>query len=32
MIRLQPALPDGYTSATPDELAGRIRAAKDAAR
>jgi quinolinate synthase len=30
MIRLQPALPDGYTSATPDELASRIGAAKDA--
>jgi quinolinate synthase len=29
MIRLQPALPDGYTSATPDELASRIGAAKD---
>jgi quinolinate synthase len=28
MIRLQPALPDGYTSATPDELASRIGIAK----
>jgi quinolinate synthase len=28
MIRLQPALTDGYTSATPDELASRIAAAK----
>ena len=28
MIRLQPALPDGYTSATPDDLASRIGAAK----
>ncbi|MGH9124110.1 MAG: quinolinate synthase NadA [Acidimicrobiales bacterium] len=28
MIRLQPALPDGYTSAHPDELAARIAAAK----
>jgi quinolinate synthase len=28
MIRLQPALPDGYTSATPDELATRIGIAK----
>ncbi|MDQ6616982.1 MAG: quinolinate synthase NadA [Actinomycetota bacterium] len=29
MIRLQPALPDGYTSAPPDELASRIGTAKD---
>jgi quinolinate synthase len=29
MIRLQPALPDGYTSATPDELASRIGTAKE---
>ncbi|MDQ1366127.1 MAG: quinolinate synthase [Acidimicrobiaceae bacterium] len=28
MIRLQPALPDGYTSATPDELVSRIGTAK----
>ncbi|MDQ1392259.1 MAG: quinolinate synthase [Acidimicrobiaceae bacterium] len=28
MIRLQPALPDGYTSATADELASRIGIAK----
>jgi quinolinate synthase len=28
MIRLQPALPDGYTSATPDELVSRIGIAK----
>jgi len=28
MIRLQPALPDGYTSATPDALASRIAAAR----
>jgi len=27
MLRLQTALPDAYTSAGPDELAGRIRAA-----
>jgi quinolinate synthase len=30
MIRLQPPLPDGYTSASPDELASRIAAAKTA--
>jgi quinolinate synthase len=30
MIRLQPALPDGYTSASSDELAARIAAAKSA--
>ena len=29
MIRLQPALPDGYTSATSDELASRIGIAKE---
>ncbi|MDP9075131.1 MAG: quinolinate synthase NadA [Actinomycetota bacterium] len=29
MIRLQSVLPDGYTSATPDELASRIGHAKD---
>jgi quinolinate synthase len=29
MIRLQPVLPDGYTSATPEELASRIGAAKE---
>ncbi len=28
MIRLQPVLPDGYTSATPDDLASRIASAK----
>jgi quinolinate synthase len=28
MIRLQPVLPDGYTSATPDELSARIADAK----
>ena len=28
MIRLQPPLPDGYTSATPEELVARIAAAK----
>src|ERR1700737_4790848 len=28
MLRLQPALPEGYTSASPDDLASRIRAAK----
>ena len=28
MLRLQTALPDAYSSATPDELADRIRAAK----
>ena len=30
MIRLQAPLPDGYTSASPDELASRIHAAKTA--
>ena len=30
MLRLQTALPDAYTSAGPDELAGRILAAKEA--
>ncbi len=29
MIRLQPVLPDGYTSATPDDLSSRIRQAKE---
>ena len=29
MLRLQKALPDAYTAAGPDELASRIRAAKD---
>ena len=29
MLRLQAALPDGYTSATPEELASRIAAAKE---
>jgi quinolinate synthase len=29
MIRLQPVLPDGYTSATPDDLSARIAAAKN---
>jgi quinolinate synthase len=28
MIRLQPALPDGYSTASPDDLAARIAAAK----
>ena len=30
MVRLQPALPESYTAATPDALAARIGAAKDA--
>ena len=30
MIRIQPALPDGYTSAHPDQMAARIAAAKAA--
>ena len=30
MLRLQNALPDAYTSAGPDELAERIRVAKQA--
>ncbi len=29
MIRLQPVLPDGYTSATPEDLSSRIRAARN---
>ena len=30
MLRLQPALPERYSSATPADLAARIRSAKEA--
>src|ERR1700722_12264280 len=30
MLRLQPALPERYSSATPEDLAARIRTAKEA--